>query len=95
MSNIEETLPVVVIGATGTVGGAVARALLKDHRFTVRAVTRTPSTDQARALAEEGEYWSSEGSRIQACPKSGHRGQMGPVFNCTLARNFWYKINNL
>ncbi|RUS76785.1 hypothetical protein EGW08_015462 [Elysia chlorotica] len=47
-------MPVVVIGATGTVGGAVARALLKDHRFTVRAVTRTPSTDQARALAEEG-----------------------------------------
>ena len=55
MTGIEETLPVVVIGATGTVGGAVARALLKDHRFTVRAVTRTPSTDQARALAEEGE----------------------------------------
>ncbi|GFN91035.1 nmra-like family domain-containing protein 1 [Plakobranchus ocellatus] len=54
MTNIEETLPVVVIGATGTVGGAVARALLRDHRFTVRAVTRTPSTDQARALAEEG-----------------------------------------
>lgn len=47
-------MPVVVFGATGTVGGAVARALLKDERFCVRAVTRTPTTDEARALAEEG-----------------------------------------
>lgn len=51
-------MPVVVFGATGMIGGAVVRALLKDHRFTVRAVTRTPTTDEARALAEEGKLTS-------------------------------------
>ncbi|XP_035824863.1 nmrA-like family domain-containing protein 1 [Aplysia californica] len=52
--HLKSPMPVVVFGATGTVGGEVARALLRDHRFAVRAVTRTPTTDQARALAEEG-----------------------------------------
>ena len=51
----DDPMPVVVFGATGLVGGAVARALLRDRRFEVKAVTRTPTTDSARKLAEEGE----------------------------------------
>nr|KAG5691360.1 hypothetical protein BaRGS_033409 [Batillaria attramentaria] len=50
----DDPMPVVVFGSTGLVGGAVARALLRDRRFQVKAVTRTPTTDVARKLAEEG-----------------------------------------
>lgn len=51
----DEPRTVVVFGATGLLGGAVARALLEDPlRFRVRAVTRRPSSEKARKLAEEG-----------------------------------------
>ncbi|XP_076456689.1 nmrA-like family domain-containing protein 1 [Babylonia areolata] len=49
----DDPMPVVVFGATGMLGGAVAKALLRDRRFQVKAVTRTPTTDTARKLAEE------------------------------------------
>ncbi|XP_052761481.1 nmrA-like family domain-containing protein 1 [Mya arenaria] len=51
----DEPRTVVVFGATGLLGGAVARMLLEDPlRFRVRAVTRRPSSERARKLAEEG-----------------------------------------
>lgn len=43
---------VVVCGATGNQGGAVADALLRRGRFAVRVVARAP--ERARALAERG-----------------------------------------
>ena len=44
---------VLVIGATGQQGGAVARALLsRGHR--VRALTRKPDSDAARQLTSAG-----------------------------------------
>ena len=45
--------PVLVIGATGTHGGAVAHGLLA-RKFTVHALVRNPSTARAQALAEAG-----------------------------------------
>ncbi len=45
---------ITVVGATGAQGGATARALLRDPGFAVRAVTRDPDSDAARALAEAG-----------------------------------------
>ncbi|RAH84782.1 NmrA-like family protein [Aspergillus japonicus CBS 114.51] len=46
---------VVVIGATGSQGGSVARELLKHpERYSVRAVTRDPSKPAARELAALG-----------------------------------------
>ncbi len=45
--------PIAVIGATGQQGGAVADALLR-HGVPVRAVTRNPHGDKARALADRG-----------------------------------------
>ncbi|MGA7690482.1 MAG: NmrA family NAD(P)-binding protein, partial [Jiangellales bacterium] len=45
---------ITVVGATGAQGGATARALLKDETFAVRAVTRDPDSDAARALADAG-----------------------------------------
>src|SRR5689334_17596214 len=51
--NMAQELTVVVTGATGKQGGAVARGLLKrGHK--VRAVTRDPNSSQAKALADAG-----------------------------------------
>lgn len=44
---------IVVTGATGRQGGAVARHLLADE-WTVRAITRDPGSEAARALANAG-----------------------------------------
>ena len=45
--------PILVIGATGTHGGAVARRLLAS-RHTVYALVRDPRSDRAQALARSG-----------------------------------------
>ncbi|MGW0194097.1 NmrA/HSCARG family protein [Nonomuraea sp. NPDC003201] len=42
---------ITVLGATGTQGGAVARALLADGELAVRAVTRDAASPKAQALA--------------------------------------------
>ncbi|KAK6167351.1 hypothetical protein SNE40_021402 [Patella caerulea] len=50
-----DQLNVVVFGATGMIGGAVIRSLLRTGpKFKVKAVTRTPTSDAARQLAEDG-----------------------------------------
>lgn len=48
-----QALTVVVTGSTGKQGGAVARGLL-ERGHEVRAVTRDPSSSQARSLAKAG-----------------------------------------
>ncbi len=50
------TKTMAVVGATGAQGGGLARAILRDPRraFAVRALTRNPDSDKARALAELG-----------------------------------------
>src|ERR1044071_4648648 len=47
---------IAVVGATGTQGGGLARAILDDPNggFAVRAITRDPSKDSAKALAAKG-----------------------------------------
>src|SRR2546423_1550273 len=47
---------IAVVGATGTQGGSLARAILRDRDagFCVRALTRNPSGDRAQALARLG-----------------------------------------
>ena len=48
------TKTILVTGATGQQGGAVARQLLKQPSFAVRALTRDPAKPSARALAQSG-----------------------------------------
>jgi uncharacterized protein YbjT (DUF2867 family) len=47
---------IAVVGATGSQGGSVARAILSDpeNAFAVRALTRKPSSGRAQALARLG-----------------------------------------
>jgi uncharacterized protein YbjT (DUF2867 family) len=47
---------IAIVGATGTQGGGLARAILADPDggFTVRAITRDPGKDNARRLADAG-----------------------------------------
>jgi dihydrodipicolinate reductase len=47
---------IAVAGATGAQGGGVIRAILKDKDspFSARAITRDPTSDKARALADLG-----------------------------------------
>ncbi|PVH70622.1 NAD(P)-binding protein [Cadophora sp. DSE1049] len=46
---------ILVLGATGTQGGSVANDLLKyPDQYTTRCLTRSPSSDKAKALASKG-----------------------------------------
>src|SRR4026209_2399478 len=47
---------IAVVGATGAQGGGLARAILAEPNsgFSVRAITRDPSKDKAKALAAKG-----------------------------------------
>jgi uncharacterized protein YbjT (DUF2867 family) len=45
---------IAVTGATGAQGGGLAQALLRDGTYAVRAITRQPESDKARALAGAG-----------------------------------------
>lgn len=45
---------ILVTGATGAQGGSVARHLLADGQWKVRALTRRPTSEAARALAGAG-----------------------------------------
>ena len=45
---------ILVTGATGAQGGSVARHLLRGDRFNVRALTRTPHSEDARELRDLG-----------------------------------------
>jgi uncharacterized protein YbjT (DUF2867 family) len=53
---MEDKKIIAVVGATGSQGGGLVRAILKDKNgeFTVRAVTRDPQSEKARELAALG-----------------------------------------
>ncbi|KAI1919066.1 hypothetical protein LOZ12_002023 [Ophidiomyces ophidiicola] len=58
---------ITVFGATGNQGGAVARSLLKNPSFRVRALTRNPTSDASKALAAIGaEVHLANGFDMQA-----------------------------
>lgn len=53
---MSQTETIAVVGATGAQGGGLADAILADpeSRFALRALTRRPGSDTARALADRG-----------------------------------------
>src|SRR5262245_28394201 len=78
---------IAVIGATGTQGGGLARAILADPNggFAVRAITRDVNKDKAKALAAAGaEVVSADLDNVESLTKA-FAGAYG-VYGVT---NFW------
>jgi uncharacterized protein YbjT (DUF2867 family) len=78
---------IAVVGATGVQGGGLARAILADPSsgFSVRAITRDPNKDNAKALAAKGaEVVSANLDDVESLKKA-FAGAYG-VFAVT---NFW------
>lgn len=73
---------VVVLGATGAQGGAVARALLAGGRFAVRALTRRPHGAPAQALRQAGAEVVHADLDEPATLRGAFAGAMG-LFACT------------
>jgi uncharacterized protein YbjT (DUF2867 family) len=78
---------IAIVGATGAQGGGLARAILSDpdSSFSVRAITRNPSSDPARALADQGAEIVQADLDDQSSLENALAGAYG-VFAVT---NFW------
>src|SRR5437867_3583073 len=78
---------IAVVGATGTQGGGLANAILSDpnSEFAVRAVTRDPGKDSAKALAAKGAQVVSANLDDVESLKKAFAGAYG-VYGVT---NFW------
>ncbi|MEM1953463.1 MAG: NmrA/HSCARG family protein [Candidatus Caldarchaeum sp.] len=82
-----EKKTIAVIGATGAQGGGLAWAILndKESEFSVRAITRNPNSDKAKALAAAGaEVVTADLDDVESL-KRAFAGAYG-VFGVT---NFW------
>jgi uncharacterized protein YbjT (DUF2867 family) len=75
---------ILVSGATGQQGGAVARSLLK-RGFPVRALTRDPEKPEAQALAEGG----AELVRGDLEDRCSLEGALEGVYGVFSVQNFW------
>lgn len=73
---------IAVIGATGAQGGGLARAILSDPNspFTVRAITRDPESDGAKALAAAGAQVVAADIDDEAALTSALQGAYGAFF---------------
>lgn len=78
---------IAVVGATGAQGGGLARAILDDAQseFSVRAITRNPDSDAAKALAARGAEVVKADLDDAESVKNAFAGAYG-VFCVT---NFW------
>jgi uncharacterized protein YbjT (DUF2867 family) len=78
---------IAVTGATGAQGGGLARAILADPQggFTVRAITRNPESDAARALADMGaEVVRADMDDLPSLEKA-----LAGAYGAFLVTNFW------
>jgi len=76
---------ILVIGATGQQGGAVAKHLLDRRKFAVRALTRNPRSDAAQRLRERGAEIVKGDLDDRASLRAAMKGAYG-VFGVT---NYW------
>ncbi|XP_073414751.1 nmrA-like family domain-containing protein 1 [Dendrobates tinctorius] len=76
---------ITVFGATGAQGGSVANALLKDHNFAVRAVTRDTSKPAAVKLKEAGAEVVSADLENEKSLEAALSGAYGAF----VVTNFW------
>ncbi|MER6398580.1 NmrA/HSCARG family protein [Kitasatospora sp. NPDC001603] len=78
---------ITVFGATGSQGGALARAIVaeKEGEFAVRAVTRTPESDKARELERLG----AEVVRADMDDPASLAPAFDGAYGAYLVTNFW------
>ena len=78
---------ITVFGATGAQGGGLARSILADKagEFAVRAVTRKPDSDSARALAAAG----AEVVAADLDDAASVQRAMNGAFGAFCVTNFW------
>ncbi|HEY8551283.1 MAG TPA: NmrA/HSCARG family protein [Vicinamibacterales bacterium] len=88
---MSDTKIIAVMGATGAQGGGLARAILADpeRRFGVRAITRRPDADKARALKDAGAEIVQGDADDPASLERAFAGAHG-VFAVT---NFWEHLS--
>lgn len=84
---MSEQQTIAVMGATGAQGGGLVRAILGDpeRRFAVRAITRNPESDKARALAAAGAEVVAGDADDPATLAAAFAGAHGAF----LVTNFW------
>ncbi|MFL5639914.1 MAG: NmrA/HSCARG family protein [Gemmatimonadaceae bacterium] len=78
---------IAVIGATGAQGGGLVRAILEDKsgQFAARAITRTPNSDKAKALAEAGaEVVAADTDDVKSLKKA-----FTDAYGAFCMTNFW------
>ena len=80
--NVERLI--LVTGATGKQGGAVARSLL-DRAFRVRALTRDPQRPEAQALTEQG----AEVVQGDMEDRSAMNRVLEGIYGVFSVQNFW------
>ncbi|NXN95012.1 NMRL1 protein, partial [Rhinopomastus cyanomelas] len=76
---------IVVFGATGAQGGCVARALLADGTFLVRAVTRSPGKKEAAELARSG----AEVVKADQDDEPSLESALTGAYGAFIVTNFW------
>ena len=84
---MEDKKIIAVAGATGAQGGGLVRAILEDPDggFTVRALTRNPNSEKARALADAGAEVVAADFDDESSIRAAYEGAYG-AFCVT---NFW------
>ena len=82
---------ILVIGATGQQGGAVAKHLLDRRQFAVRALTRNPESEAAQRLRRRGAEVVQGDLDDRASLRAAMKGAYG-VFGVT---NDWEQGRNL
>ncbi|XP_041263568.1 nmrA-like family domain-containing protein 1 isoform X1 [Onychostruthus taczanowskii] len=76
---------IVVFGATGAQGGGVARALLDDGSFEVRAVTRSPRKKEAEELRRRG----AEVVKADQDDEASLERALAGAYGAFIVTNFW------
>ncbi|NXM39271.1 NMRL1 protein, partial [Gymnorhina tibicen] len=76
---------IVVFGATGAQGGSVARALLDDGTFKVRAVTRSPRKKEAEELRRRG----AEVVKADQDDEASLERALAGAYGAFIVTNFW------
>lgn len=84
---MEKKQIIAVIGATGSQGGGLARAILKDTAgpFAVRAVTRSSDSERAKALAASG----AEVVTAELDDEKSLEGAFAGAYGAFCVTNFW------